>query len=401
MLVDEARTPLIISDNPKSADERSWANEALSLARELADRVDYRVMLDERRVELTDSGRARIAGLGERLGGLWLGRIRREESVRQALCALHVFRGGEHYLVRGGKVQIVDEYTGRIMPDRSWNEGLHQLIEAKEKCAVTARKAPLARMSYQRFFRRYQRLAGMSGTVREVAGELWAVYRLRVVSIPSNRPVIRHDRPPVICSTSDEKLERVAERAATLRAQGRPVLIGTRSVAASEALSARLDRAGLPHVVLNAAQDADEADIIAQAGVPGRITVATNMAGRGVDIRLGEGVGERGGLYVILSERHEAGRIDRQLMGRCARQGEPGETEMILSLEDPLLAALGWSKLARLCIEPSRVLDGTFAGLLFRRAQRRAERTHSRIRRRLLRSDRRLGDLLAFSGEME
>jgi preprotein translocase subunit SecA len=401
VLVDEARTPLIISSNPKPADEQSWANEALSLARELDDRVDYRVMPDERRVELTEPGCARIAALSEKLGGLWLGRIRREESVRQALCALKLFRSGEHYLVRDDKVQIVDEYTGRIMPDRSWNEGLHQLIEAKEKCAVTARKITLARMSYQRFFRRYQRLSGMSGTVREVAGELGKVYRLRVVGIPSHRPVIRRDRAPTISSTLEDKLNRIAERTAALRAQGRPVLIGTRSVAASEALSARLEQYGLPHVVLNATQDGHEADIIAQAGAPGRITVATNMAGRGVDVRLGEGVSELGGLYVILSERHEAGRIDRQFMGRCARQGEPGETEFILSLEDPLLPALGWSNLARRFIDPSRAIDRIFARMLFHRAQRRAERTHSRIRSRLLRSDRELGDMLAFAGEME
>jgi len=317
------------------------------------------------------------------------------------LSAVYLFQRGVQYLVREGKIQIVDEYTGRIMPDRNWNEGLHQLIEAKEGCTVTERKMPLARISYQRFFRRYQKLAGMTGTAREVAGELWAVYRLPVVSIPTNRPVIRRDRPTMICATAEEKLQRIVERAAALRVAGRPVLIGTRSVDASEALSARLAAADLPHVVLSAAQDAHEAEIIAQAGEAGRITVATNMAGRGVDIRLGEGMAERGGLYVILSECHDAGRIDRQLMGRCGRQGEPGETEAILSLEDSLLDALSWRKFARRRINLSHQLARNYAPMLFRHAQHRAERIHSRIRRRLLRSDRKLGTLLAFSGEME
>jgi preprotein translocase subunit SecA len=401
VLIDEARTPLIISGPPQAIDDHRWAHEALGLLDELIEGKDYRVLLDERRIELTEPGKERIQELGQKLGGLWLSRIRREESIRQALSAVYLFRRGVQYLVREGKVQIVDEYTGRIMPDRNWNEGLHQLIEAKEDCAVTERKMPLARISYQRFFRRYQKLAGMTGTAREVAGELWAVYRLPVVTIPTNRPVARQDRPAAICASEEEKLGRIVERAAALRSGGRPILIGTRSVDASEALSARLTAAGFEHVVLNAAQDAHEAEIIAQAGEAGRITVATNMAGRGVDIRLGEGVAERGGLYVILSERHDAGRIDRQLMGRCARQGEPGETETILSLEDSLLDVLSWRKLARRRIKLSHPLARQYAPLLFRHAQHRAERIHSRMRRRLLRSDRKLGTLLAFSGEME
>jgi preprotein translocase subunit SecA len=400
VLIDEARTPLIISGAPQEIDDRRWADEALALARKLATDVHYRVFADERRIELTDAGTDRIAVLGQELGGLWCGRIRREESVRQALTAIHLFEAGIQYIVRDGKIQIVDEYTGRIMPDRNWNEGLHQLIEAKEACEVTQRKAPLARISYQRFFRRYSRLAGMTGTAREVAGELWAVYRLPVIAIPTNRPVRRQDRPSLICVTMDEKLNTIVTRAATLREAGRPVLIGTRSVAASEALSRRLDLAGLSHVVLNAAQDRDEADIIAQAGKPGRITVATNMAGRGVDIVLGEGVAEKGGLYVILSERHEAGRIDRQLVGRCGRQGEPGTTEAILSLDDPLLDVLDWRAL-RNWFRRSAPIGNRYAHLIFDRAQRRAERVHSRVRRGLLTTDQRLGTLLAFSGETE
>jgi preprotein translocase subunit SecA len=400
VLIDEARTPLIISGNPQSIDDRRWAEEALTLARALETGAHYRVVLDERRIELTTLGLSRIAELGQELGGLWLSRIRREESVRQALTAIHLFSNSIQYIVRDGKIEIVDEYTGRIMPDRSWNEGLHQLIEAKEQCEVTERKAPLARISYQRFFRRYHRLAGMTGTAREVSGELWAVYRLPVITIPTNRPVRRQDRPAHVCTTADEKMECIVARAAFLHSQGLPVLIGTRSVASSEALSERLHRAGLAHVVLNAAQDQHEAAIIADAGKAGRITVATNMAGRGVDIELEEGVAGRGGLQVILSERHEAGRIDRQLIGRCGRQGEPGTSEAILSLDDPLLGLLGWPRL-RNWISRSGAGGGFFARLAFHHAQRRAERVHSRMRRLLLTADQRLGSMLAFSGEME
>jgi preprotein translocase subunit SecA len=198
----------------------------------------------------------------------------------------------------------------------------------------------------------------------------------------------------------DEKLKRIVARAASLRSQGRPVLIGTRSVAASEALSKRLDEAGLAHVILNAAQDQHEAAIIADGGKRGRITVATNMAGRGVDIQLGEGVAELGGLHVILSERHEAGRIDRQLIGRCGRQGEPGTSEAILSFDDPILDVLGW-RMRRHWIRSFGSRGSAWARFLFRHAQRRAERVHSRMRRRLLTSDQRLGNILAFSGEME
>ena len=400
VLIDEARTPLIISGDPQSIDDRRWADEALTLARSLEIGKHYRVFMDERRIELTALGIDRIGELGQQLGGLWMSRIRREESARQALTAIHLFNSSVQYIVREGKIEIVDEYTGRIMPDRSWNEGLHQLIEAKEGCAVTQRKAPLARISYQRFFRRYHRLAGMTGTAREVSTELWAVYRLPVITIPTNRPVQRQDWPAVVCTTLDEKLTRIVARAASLRSQGRPVLIGTRSVAASEALSKRLDEAGLAHVVLNAAQDQHEAAIIADAGKLGRITVATNMAGRGVDIQLGESVAELGGLHVILSERHEAGRIDRQLIGRCGRQGEPGTSEAILSLDDSLLDVLGW-RMRRNWIRSFGPRGSAWMRFIFRHAQRRAERVHSRMRRRLLTSDQRLGTMLAFSGEME
>ena len=400
VLVDEARTPLIISRQTDARDEQEWAEAALKLAGELVPDLDYRLLRDERRVTLTAQGRERLERIGETWGGIWQSRIRREESARQALTALHLFQAGDHYLVRDGKVQIVDEYTGRITADRSWSEGLHQLVEAKEACEVTSRKVPVARMTYQRFFRRYRRLAGMTGTAREVSREFWAVYRLAVLRIPTSRPLRRRWLPTRVFASADEKWAAVTVRAAELSAQGRPMLIGTRSVGASETLSARLRAAGLEHVVLSAAQDRQEAEIIAQAGQGGRITVATNMAGRGVDIRLGEGVADLGGLHVILTERHDARRIDRQLAGRCGRQGDPGSSEAFLSLEDALLELLRGRLLRRLGHVQGHL--GHWAGLLsFRLAQRRAERAHSRARRELMKSDTKLGVLLAFSGGAE
>jgi preprotein translocase subunit SecA len=400
VLVDEARTPLIISRETNAEEEKEWAKRALASVEDLERDRDYRLLVEDRRVELLPEGKKRLAELGERWGGIWQSRMRREEAARQALSAQLLFQRGDHYLVMEDRVQIVDEYSGRIMADRSWTDGLHQLIEAKEGCKITSRKQLVARMTYQRFFRRYNRLAGMTGTAREVRGELWSVYRRRVIRVPPHLPPRRSIQRSIVCATEEEKWKRICARTAELIGQGRPVLIGTRSVLASEKVSEHLLDAGLDHVVLNAAQDRHEAEIIARAGEPGRITVATNMAGRGVDIRLGESVIESGGLHVVLSERHEARRIDRQLVGRAGRNGEPGSAQSVISLEDPLLKLIHGRLSANLVSVPWPL--GRISRLaLFRLAQRRAERTHAKARRDLMAQDRRLGNLLAFTGKME
>ncbi len=278
---------------------------------------------------------------------------------------------------------------------------LHQLIEVKEGCEATGRKLPVARMTYQRFFRRYQRLSGMSGTVKEVAREMWSVYRLPVVVVPPNRPLRRTRCRDQIHLTAESKWRTIAERIEALHRQGRPVLLGTRSVATSERASQHLSQAGIAHRVLNAAQDKDEAEIIAVAGEAGRVTIATNMAGRGTDIKLGTGVADKGGLHVILSERHDARRIDRQLEGGCGRQGDPGSVGVILSFEDPLLEVVHNDLAGKLVALLSRLIGGRLRMTVFNLAQSKAERIHSRMRRDLLKSDRKLGDMLAFSGKME
>ena len=396
VLIDEARTPLIISSAGDTSHAKQIYGEAVALARLLRTGTDFVIHPRDREIDLTEAGKRRAAELAEPYGGVWIGPRRREELARRALSALYLFQRDKHYLVRGEKIQIVDEYTGRVMADRSWERGLHQMIEAKEGVPITGQQETLARISYQRFFRRYLRIAGMTGTAREVARELWSVYGLAVVTIPTNRPVRRRQLEDEVHITANQKWSAIVDSVRTHHAAGRPVLVGTRSVAASEHLSELLTNADLPHQVLNARQDQEEAKVVANAGERGRITVATNMAGRGTDIKLGPGVADLGGLHVLATERHDARRIDRQLFGRGGRQGDPGSYQAIVSLEDEIVhevfgryaVPLG-KRVPRAC----RLLVGA--------AQQMAERHNARTRRELLRVDDHLSDLLAFTGRPE
>jgi preprotein translocase subunit SecA len=404
VLVDEARTPLIISAPAGSGDEERVALQGIELAKQLKEDEDFLLDIGERKIVLTETGQRRLERLCAELGGVWAGLMRREELATQALSALRLFTRDEHYLVREGKIQIIDEYTGRIMADRSWERGLHQLVEAKEGCKITAQKEPLARISYQRFFRRYLLLAGMTGTAEEVRGELGYVYGLTAVRVPTNRPGRRAAVPEQVFATEDEKWQAIGRRVREVHDSGCPVLLGTRSVAASERASTILNGLGLEHRVLNAKQDQEEADIVAAAGARGRITIATNMAGRGTDIKLAPEVAGLGGLHVILSERHDSERIDRQLAGRCARQGDPGVFEPMLSVDDAIMSGMGpamRSVLKRTMASLPPAKAARLGSLAIRMAQRSAERAHSRIRKALLKMDQQVGKLLAFSGRNE
>lgn len=403
VLIDEARVPLIISGAGGQVLEKHIYETALKLAHTLRRGQDYVLDQRERSIRLTPAGQALLTTRAASLTGIWSGPRRREEIVRQALTSLHLFHRDTHYLVRDEKVQIIDEYTGRIMGDRSWEQGLHQMIEIKEGCPVTPMQTSLARLTYQRFFRRYLWLSGMTGTAQEVAGELWSVYRLPTATVPTHRPLRRHCTGERLYATANEKWNAVVDRVSEVRRQGRPVLVGTRSVAASELLSAKLNEACIEHVVLNARQDQEEASIVAAAGEVGRVTVATNMAGRGTDIKLEKGVAEAGGLHVLATERHEAARIDRQLYGRTGRQGDPGTHESMMSFEDDLMATRGglsrW--MMQIMLRSGCSLQGKVARFLVRRAQLSAERMHARVRRELLKSEEQLESALAFSGRME
>ena len=404
VLVDEARVPLIISGAGGQVPEKKIYETALHLAKGLERGEDFLLNGRERSIRLTPQGQATLTKRAHDLKGIWSGPRRREELVRQALTALYLFHRDLHYLVRDEKVQIIDEYTGRIMGDRSWEQGLHQMIELKESCPLTPMQTSLARITYQRFFRRYLWLSGMTGTAQEVAGELWNVYRLAAVTIPTNRPLQRIWMGERLFATAEQKWDAVVDRIGALRGQGRPVLVGTRSVAASEILSAQLTKAKIDHVVLNARQDQEEATVVAAAGEGGRVTVATNMAGRGTDIKLTGSVAQAGGLHVLATERHEAQRIDRQLYGRTGRQGAPGSYEAVTSVEDELLATLHGTVtrwVVRLLLTSGKPIEGWLASFLVRRAQISAERLHARVRRELLQHEDQLESTLAFSGRVE
>jgi preprotein translocase subunit SecA len=401
VLIDEAVTPLIISGDAPNQEQVEAFVQAVELSKRLEPGRDYRINQRYREVDLTPGGKERLAEETAAMGGLWSGARRREELVTQALTAREFYLRDKQYVVDEGKIVIVDEFTGRLMPDRTWREGLHQAIEAKETLVVNPPKDTFARVSFQRFFRRYHRLSGMTGTAAEAWREFWQIYHLPVVIIPTNRPCCRVQLPDRVFATEAAKWQAMVEEIGRLHATGRPMLIGTRSVRASEHLSELLAAQGLEHQVLNAVRHAEEAQVVAGAGQPGRITVSTNMAGRGTDIKLGRGVTELGGLHVLSSERYEAGRIDRQLFGRAARQGDPGSAQAMVSLEDELVIrhAPHLTKLLRSRSGPAdQEVSSTLSRRLFTHAQKRAERQALRQRKGVLRTDNWLDEYLGFAG---
>ncbi|MFZ5483092.1 MAG: DEAD/DEAH box helicase [Pseudomonadota bacterium] len=398
LLIDEATVPLVLGVRSADPARRVDPLVALHLAAALNEGRDYRVDPEARGIELTEAGHARL----ETLTGLspaWRNRLFRRAWVIQALRACHLFQRDRDYLVIDDTVVIIDPTTGRVAPGRAWSHGLHGLIAAKEGLRPPAEQDTVARITYPRLFRRYHRLSGISGTLVEAAGELVTTYGTPVLRLPSRRPGQLRIEPPRVHVDRASLWQAVAERVAVVHRQGRPVLVGTDSVADSEALAALLRQSGLACQVLNARQDQAEAEIVGQAGQPGRITVATNMAGRGTDIPLGEGVAELGGLHLIACQHNPARRIDRQLHGRCARQGQPGSLEIHLCLEADLLRghfAQPW--LDRLARQPGR---HRWIQALYTLAQRAAEAEARRTRRALAREESVIEQGLAFGGEME
>jgi len=404
VLIDEARTPLKLSAPTDTGLDEAIYREAVSAARGLDIDVDFNVAVASGEVTLLESGERRIETSLVGKNAYFDSRRRRNAIARQALIACHCFRVDRDYLVRDGEIQIIDEYTGRAMPDRSWELGLHQLIEAKESLEISSPAKTIARITYQRFFRRYHRVGAMSGTAQEVRDELWSVYELAVFRVPPNKPCMRNVLPPSVHVSESSKWQAILERVVANREQGRPVLVGTRSLGASETLSALLTKAGIEHQVLNARNDREEAAIIALAGQSGRVTVATNMAGRGTDIKLGDGVARAGGLHVIVAECNDASRIDRQLHGRSARQGEPGSSETVVSWADDALQKCGpgpASYVANGLASGKLSLICGFEGRVLRWLQAGTERRHARLRRALLKQDQRLDEIFAFSGLSE
>jgi preprotein translocase subunit SecA len=315
----------------------------------------------------------------------------RVHTVNQLLKAYALFEKDVEYVVIDNKVKIVDEQTGRILEGRRYSEGLHQAIEAKENVKIEAATQTYATITLQNYFRMYKKLAGMTGTAETEAGEFWDIYKLDVVVIPTNRKVIRDDREDLVYKTKREKFNAVIEEIEKLIEAGRPVLVGTTSVETSELLSRMLKRKNVPHNVLNAKLHAKEADIVAQAGLAGTVTIATNMAGRGTDIKLGPGVKDAGGLAIIGTERHESRRVDRQLRGRAGRQGDPGSSQFFVSLEDDLMRMFGSERIAkimdRMGLEDGEVIQHSMITKSIERAQKKVEENNFGIRKRLLEYD--------------
>merc|ERR1711974_135623 len=315
----------------------------------------------------------------------------RIHTLNQLLKAYALFEKDIQYVVMDNKVMIVDEQTGRIMDGRRYSDGLHQAIEAKENVKIEDATQTFATVTLQNYFRMYRKLSGMTGTAVTEAGEFWEIYKLDVVEIPTNRPIARDDRLDLVYKTKREKYNAVIDEVTKLSQAGRPILIGTTSVEISELLGKMLSIRKVPHNVLNAKLHKKEADIVAEAGQPGQVTIATNMAGRGTDIKLSEAVKEAGGLAIIGTERHDSRRVDRQLRGRAGRQGDPGSSQFYVSLEDNLMRLFGSERIAKMMdkmgLEEGEVIQHSMISKSIERAQKKVEENQFGVRKRLLEYD--------------
>jgi len=409
ILIDEARTPLIISGPAEESTDKYYIInkliprlkgriitdkeeiEAKYKGLNIEEGIDYIVNEKNHTVNLTEEGVVKcqkllgVENLYDDLQSEW------EHHIRQAIRAHQLYHRDTDYVVKDNEVMIVDEFTGRLMPGRRWSDGLHQAIEAKENVKIERENQTLATITFQNYFRMYKKLAGMTGTAETEAVEFQKIYGLDVVVIPTNRPLIRTNHPDVIYKTANEKFKAACSEIQELYKAGRPALVGTISIEKSERLSHMLNKIGIPHHVLNAKYHEQEAEIVAKAGQPFAVTIATNMAGRGTDIVLGEGVAKIGGLHVVGTERHEARRIDNQLRGRSGRQGDPGSSRFYLSLEDDLMRIFGSDRvkgiLEKLGMEEGQDIQHPLISRSIEVAQRRVEQHNFEIRKHLLEYD--------------
>jgi len=389
ILIDEARTPLIISGMPESAAEVYYRFAAI--VPRLREGEDYEVDEKKRQVAPTESGVEKVEkalGVENLYDDVNTNLV---NHLNQALRAHALFHNDVEYIVRDGQVFIVDEFTGRVLEGRRYSEGLHQAIEAKERVEIREENQTVATITIQNFFRQYEKLSGMTGTAATEADEFMHIYKMEVVSIPTHKEMIRDDKDDLVYKTKMAKYGAVVEDIVERHNEGQPVLVGTVSVEVSEHLARLLKQKGIKHNVLNAKHHEREAEIIAEAGEKGAVTIATNMAGRGTDIKLGEGVPEVGGLYVLGTERHESRRIDNQLRGRSGRQGDPGESRFYLSFEDDLLRLFGGDRMQglidRIGLEEDVPIEAGMISNSVRRAQEQVESRNFQIRKRILEYD--------------
>ncbi len=389
ILIDEARTPLIISGMVEESLEGYYKGN--DIAKKLSKGADFTVDEKTKNAVLTEAGTKKAEKF---LGVESLFDIANMEiahQILQSLKAWHLYRGDIDYVVKDGEVIIVDEFTGRLMIGRRYSDGLHQAIEAKENVTIQEESQTLATITFQNYFRMYKKLAGMTGTAKTEEGEFWKIYKLEVLEVPTYKRMIRKDLNDVIYKTRKEKFNNVADEIASLHKNGQPVLVGTVSIENSEHISDILKRRGIPHNVLNAKHHEMEAEIVAKAGQKGAVTIATNMAGRGTDIVLGEGVAQSGGLYIIGTERHESRRIDNQLRGRSGRQGDPGSSRFYVALEDDLMKLFGSDRIAgimeRMGMEENTPIEHPLITRAIENAQKKVEQYHFNIRKQVLEYD--------------
>jgi preprotein translocase subunit SecA len=409
ILIDEARTPLIISGPAEESTDKYYTidrivprlkgrvitekdeMDAKFKGLDIEKDVDFLINEKTHTANLTDQGVVKcekalgVKNLYDDLQSEW------EHHIRQALRAHHLYKKDVDYVVKNNEVIIVDEFTGRLMPGRRWSDGLHQAVEAKENVKIERENQTLATITFQNYFRMYDKLSGMTGTAETEAVEFHRIYALDVVVVPTNKPLKRTNHADVIYKTQREKFNAVCNEISTLNKEGRPVLVGTISIEKSEHLSDMLNRRNIPHHVLNAKYHEMEAEIVTKAGQPYAVTIATNMAGRGTDIVLGDGVAQKGGLHIVGTERHESRRIDNQLRGRAGRQGDPGSSRFYLSLEDDLLRIFGSEKIKfvmdRLGMEEGQDIQHVLISKSIQTAQKRVETYNFEIRKHLLEYD--------------
>lgn len=404
VLIDDAITPLILSREAQGEQVFAQSLTAISLARRLEIGVDFNVDSRARRITVTEQGETKLSTLASSLNGTWKNRRFRLELIRQALSAIHLFHRDKDYLLRDNAVVLVDQSTGRVMPDRKLQHGLHQMVEMKEKCALTGLAETLSSLSFQTFFQRYKHLCGMTGTAKEAVAELTRVYQLGVVTVPQHRPSARTCETARFAATDDDHLTLLLATVQQSVDLGQPVLVGTRSVAASERIGSYLSSRQLRVQILNARQDETEAQLVARAGDVGAVTIATNIAGRGTDIPLNDEVKALGGLKVVVAELNDSQRVDRQLIGRGARQGDPGAYVYVISLSDEMLQRYAPKViLSFLKSKASRILPlwHRLCFSLCRYVQAKHEDRQEKLRKQVSLADVELQKRLSFTGYKE
>ncbi len=387
ILLDEARVPLILSRSVHQQDQLAYHSIAMELASRLSMDQDFVINSQQFNVSLTPQGSQKIDVFCVNLDQLWHNRMHRENTICQALAAQYLYHKDQHYLVHQNSVHIIDEVTGRVATGRVWSQGLHQMIELKEGCQTSPETITLSQMTYQRFFQRYLKVGGMSGTLYEARIELFKLYGLRVVKVPLRIPSQRITMASRLYPTQQQVWQYVIQKIKQLQTQGRPILIGTDSVADSEQLSQLLHQAHIRHQVLNARQDEQEASLVANAGQLNSVTVSTNMAGRGTDIHLDEAAIQMGGLHVICCQHNVAKRIDRQLIGRAARQGLPGSVETVLSTEKPMMQQFYPNFLLKLVPKDGICKPQWLVNLVLRIPQQSAEAEQAAHRMQMMQQD--------------